>query len=199
MKKVKTSKVKGKKVKVEESEEPEEPEEDVPDPEMEKIVVPWLTAYYTVAKKIAMVGYTTRPMPSINVVSSEKERGTAGFYRSTDNSILINTLTWMKKDRAAIIKTLKKRDALAVEKELQDNHVWRTTFYYTFPASTLSHEMEHYRRKTAHDSGGHNSTREPIFPGDSAPERTFEESANVVYDMVLKNGLYDEFFKLLKL
>ena len=86
-----------------------------------------------------------------------------------------------------------------MEKELQDNHVWRTTFYYTFPASTLSHEMEHYRRKTAHDSGAHNSTREPIFPGDSAPERTFEESANVVYDMVLKNGLYDEFFKLLKL
>jgi len=58
--------------------------------------------------------------------------------------------------------------------------------------------MEHARRHQTHEKGGHDSTYIALFPGDEAKKRTFDQSANQVFQQILGKGFYEQFFKVLK-
>jgi len=136
-----------------------------------------------------------RRAPQVKVVYSVKDQAKTGWYQVTDNTIVINTYNWNKDMRKEIFSVLKQRSVDAIETKLKHNKVWDEVFGYRFPAATMPHEMEHYRRHQSHEGSNHDSIYTSIFPGDEAKVRTYDQAANAVYQQVLSKGFYSEFLK----
>ena len=92
---------------------------------------------------------------------------------------------------------MSKKNIDDIEVTLKKNKIWDTFFSYRFPSSTLAHEIEHARRGTSHTAGGHDSFSGVLLQGEKAVTRTFDQTANAVYQTVLANNFYFEFFKIL--
>lgn len=135
-------------------------------------------------------------IPSAKAVNSLKNQSKLGWYTPGLNTITINTYNWDDKDRAEIIKVLKEKNVDSVETKLKENKTWDKYFGYRFPAATLPHEMEHFRRRQTHDQGGHDSIYISLFQGDIPQTRTFDQAANTIFQQVLGRGFYEELFKL---
>ncbi len=172
---------------------------DVPDEQVTKIVKAWITTFWEIASSLKIVG-CTGSVPKCFGLRSEKERGNLGYYNYANNSITINTFTWSEKDRKQIVDvvgaTSKSKNVEKMLADLKKNEVWEKFFSYKVPSSTICHELEHARRKTEHgNQDGHDSTMAVLFPGDVRQTRTFNESSNLVFEMVLANGFYEKFLK----
>ena len=163
-------------------------------PNLSSAIKTWISVYHRIAREVQIVGYD-KDAPKLVLYSDEEDESTRGYYESGKNTININTIMWTKNEQLQLLTVFEKRNPLILDSTLQDNHVWSSWFRYSFPATTLSHEMEHYRRKNSHASGAHDVTYEPIYPGDMAGQRNFEQAANTVYEIVLKNGFYEKFFQ----
>lgn len=167
---------------------------DIPDPEITRIVECWLRAFWGIAVEQKINGFGK--IPSIKAAISYKDKDKAGFYRPADNSITINCYSWTKKTRKEIIDVLDTKNTDEIETKLKKNDIWDSFFAYRFPSSVLAHELEHARRSTSHSgAGGHDSFSGSLFPGEIPMTRTFDQTANAVFQKVLANGFYFEFFK----
>ena len=67
-----------------------------------------------------------------------------------------------------------------------------------YPASTIAHELEHARRRSKHDEGGHDMIKTGLWLGDPHKDRSFNECANDVFSKVIAAGFYLEMIKIYK-
>lgn len=179
--------------------ETESDEEDTPDPEMTNIIGTWIKVFWEISKDAKITGYHGRA-PSCTASCSEKNQSYLGYFSPGTKSIVINTFTWTKQDRNQILSVMKKKNAEDfVSGVLKNNKAWEKFFSYSVPSSTIVHELEHARRNTSHESSGHDSKYESLFPGNVPKIRTFNESANAVFEKVLASGFYEKFLKALKI
>jgi hypothetical protein len=189
-------------------------EPDQPEPEIEPLVRKWIDVFCEVAKENGILGYTPsqeakktgRPVsdhskPKVRAVYSMKNMSKLGWFNKKDNIITINTYTWYdppagektEKERVELIRLLKNVPP-NIEAKLKNNELWQHFFAYSFPASTLPHELEHYRRKNEH-SGGHDSIVVNLYPGDNHENvsRSFDQVSNAVYQHVLACGFWKKY------
>jgi len=155
------------------------------------VLARWIKRYIKIAKKIGIKGYD-RPSPSIEFIRSKyyNSMGFSGFYDITTNKISILVNSWKKNDLEELAKTLMTAKQTKIYKALEKNTLWDTYFALTYPASTIPHELEHFRRNDAHVEGVHGNITGPLIEGDLGPQRTFTESTNFVYERVIAGGLY---------
>ena len=162
---------------------------------MQGLIYAWITTYWNIAKKMKVQGYN-RKIPKIYSVASDKPA--SGWYDPSDDSITINfgvKNTLIDKFNEDILKVLRKKNIDLIETKLKKNRMWELFFLYSFPSSTIPHELEHARRKGSHEQGGHDSTNTKLYPDDSVQTRTFDQAANGIYQLVLSEGFYEELFK----
>ena len=159
---------------------------------MTLLVKAWVATYWELGKELKVVGYE-KAAPEAEAVNSDNPA--SGWYRPTDHSVTINVASLSKKGRDHLLKVLRKRNADALETELQKSEGWGQFFAYGFPSSTLAHELEHARRGGSHESGGHDSTSTPLFPDDVAQTRSFDQATNVIYAKILSGGFYEGLFR----
>lgn len=172
-------------------------EPDQPEPEIEPIIRKWINVYYDIAKTNSVFGFSTAP-PKTKVVYSIKNMGQLGWYERKSNTITINTYTWYEDKKAdaqrlRMIKILKSKFPNP-ETTLKDNDLYSKFFAYGFPAATIPHELEHYRRKNQH-TGGHDSMTVKLYPDEDTKvgSRTFDQVSNAVYQYVLACGFLEKF------
>lgn len=175
-------------------------QKDIPEVYFEKIIKRFIDTFWSIAKSSQISGFEGRP-PTTKVVFSYKERSKKGFYDPSTKSITINTYLWeveIKKDLETIFKNGANVDQ--IETVLKKNKIWTDFFGYQFPSSTIVHELEHARRGQSHTGnalaggGAHENITVSLFPGDTAQTRSFDQSANAVYQKVLEGGVYEKFF-----
>jgi hypothetical protein len=162
---------------------------------LELLVEKWIRAFWITARKAKVNGFE-RDVPRVVVGVSEELSHISGRYLQEKHMILINATTWTREDAQLIRSTLEKKDLAIINRDLKKCTVWQKFFAYSFPATTIPHEIEHARRNANHDSsGGHDSLNNiSLFPGDPPSTRTFDEGVNAIYQYVLANGMYREFF-----
>lgn len=175
--------------------------DDIPDPEMTNVINTWVKIFWQEAISLKIKGYNG-PSPVCKVVYSEKDQGVRGYFAPEAKTIIINNFTWAKKDRKQILSVLKMKNIEDfVSGVLKTNKAWENFFSYSFPASTIVHELEHARRGNSHESdgGGHDGINYLLFPGDHIYTRSFNECANVVFEKILATGFYEKFLNALKI
>ena len=166
---------------------------DIPDAKITIVVKAWLKAFWEIAKDQKISGFGV--CPSISAVVSYNDRDKAGYYNSKNNSIIINTYSWDHDAKMDLLNILEKKNIESVATELKNNRIWQNFFSYGFPSSTLVHELEHARRNSSHSSGGHDSFTGSLFQGEPSITRTFDQCANAIFQKILANNFYFEFFK----
>lgn len=167
------------------------------DPKAQKLLEPWVSAYVKLGRQLKIVGYpTSGAIPKV-VVEKDIELNIKGLYIKASNTILIITKGWSRPDRKVLKKTLRSKPPLDWSEALAQNGVWNDCLALSYPATTIAHELEHYRRKDSHE-GTHDQTFSKLAPNDVPKKRTFEQSANWVYEAVITEGFYEEFLKLWK-
>ena len=168
--------------------------EDIENEEMTKILNIWVRTTITEAQRIGIKGYT-RPLPMCRAVFSEKTKHAKGWYNVLTNTLVINLIYIDKKDITDFVNKIKNKIlTLDAINHLKKNKIWKDLFLLTFPCSTVIHELEHFRRGTKHEAV-HEPTRESLWKGDDVSilpggERTFDQSANAVYQKLLSEGFY---------
>lgn len=174
-------------------------QQDIPEPYFETILNKFVDKYWSIAKSSNIKGYSGY-FPKVKVVFSYKERTKKGFYDPQTKSITINTYNWETGARKEFEEILKKGLTVdKIETSLKKNKIWNDYFGYQFPSSVIVHELEHARRGQSHNSsleggGAHENITASLFPGDTVQSRSFDQSANVVYQKVLEGGFYEKFF-----
>lgn len=158
----------------------------------------WYEVYWDTWRDAKILKVTSKSMPSIKVVYSVKDRDKAGWYSGVNNTITINTYSIDDDDQEAVLKLMRIADLSDLQntlvKPLSSNKLWTHYFAYQFPASTLPHEAEHFRRGTSHETGMHESSALPIFSGDTDNKtRSFDQRANEVYKRALEYGFLVSF------
>ena len=175
----------------------EDDDSDVPDPEFTNVINTWVKIYWQLASAAKIKGFVGAA-PQCKAVKSEKDQSVGGYFTPGIKTITINTVTWTEKDRVQILSVLKKKNIEDFTSGvLKNNKAWERWFSYSIPSSTLPHELEHARRGTDHDAGGHDSSFVTLFPGDSPHTRTFNECANLAFEKALAAGFYEKFLKAL--
>lgn len=175
-------------------------QKDIPEPYFESIMNSFVDKYWSIAKSSNIKGYSGH-FPKVRVVFSYKERTKKGFYDPQTKSVTINTYNWETGARKEFEEILKKGLTVdKIETTLKKNKIWNDYFGYQFPSSTIVHELEHARRGQSHSTssleggGAHENITASLFPGDVVQSRSFDQSANVVYQKVLEGGFYEKFF-----
>lgn len=171
---------------------PEEPEiKSVPDNAFQPTLQKWVNVFWRLGSKAKIKGIVNRTVPIVIAVKTNEPY--AGRYEPQNHIIRFNTVDFDRKDINAIIKAMGNSNlAEIIAKTLKDNKVWQQGFSYTFPSSTLIHELEHARRNDGHQTSFHGQTTELLWPEDTQQTRTFEQSANAVYAKILGLGFYAE-------
>lgn len=179
--------------------EEDDKSEEVPDEEFTEIISAWITVYWKLAIEQKIKGFAGIA-PVCRVVYSEKEQGSLGYFDPRSRKITINTYTWKKEDRDDILKVLKRKNIEDFNSGvLKKNKAWERFFSYSFPSSTIVHELEHARRNNSHATGpGHDAIYGQLFPGDTVASRTFNECANAAFEKVLALDFYGKFLLALK-
>lgn len=162
------------------------------------IFITWFDELFKYWKK-AKIYHTLKQLPKIEVMESVGSY--AGVYYPYNNTIVVNLLNVEMKDIEEIVSKIKKADTSDLQNTLFDhlkkNKVWNTYFAYSFPATVLIHETEHYRRQSEH-AGNHVDIRESLYEGDKIQTRTFEQSANIVYQKCIELGFWTSFVNAIK-
>ena len=147
---------------------------------LQSYIEKWIEAYCTIAKKVGVVGYDKHPIPKVMVVAIEEYSHILGQFNISENTIVINSYKFDAKERKQIQKIFENGDAATIVTAitgsvLQKNTLWQTYFAYSFPATTIPHELEHYRRHAGHNSkGGHDDLHSiSLYPGDKSKTRIF--------------------------
>jgi hypothetical protein len=160
--------------------------ESKPDGIMQPVVERWVSTYWQLAQAQKVVGYE-RPVPRASAVVSEMPA--SGWYAPGEHSISLNTRYAATRDRQQLAKVLSSGTLDDFETTLKQNALWNSGFAYSFPSSTMIHELEHARRGTSHEHSGHESTNAKLWPDDEAKTRTFDQAAAAVYERVLAASL----------
>jgi hypothetical protein len=160
--------------------------ESSPDEVMQPIVERWVSVYWRLAQAQKVTGYE-RPVPRAFAVVSEEPA--SGWYSPGEHSVTLNTVHATAKDRQQLSRVLARGTLDDFETTLKRNALWNSGFSYSFPSSTLIHELEHARRGGSHEQSGHESTNVKLWPDDEARTRTFDQAANAIYERVLAAGL----------
>jgi hypothetical protein len=172
---------------------------DIPDADFQIIVETWVNTFWDIGKQAKIAGNFVLQPPTVQVAYSVKERGALGLYYQNSHSILINTFTWDPNERNKLLDLFRPADPeifliLAQTNSNKSNKIWQQVFGFFYPSSTLIHELEHARRGTGH-IGSHDSIYISLFPDDKPKERTFEQSANAVYEKILSYGFAAKFME----
>jgi hypothetical protein len=187
----------GKNGKVIKTETEDEIEPDKPDKLMEPYVKIWVETFRDKAISCKIYGWDVSNSFKIEVGESEKFESALGYFDASKKLLYINTITWTQSDKKSIISLVKNVKSTFDFQNLT-NDKWARYFSFMYPAATIPHELEHARRKNSHEGGGHDITREPLWSGDFARERTFDQSCNDVFSKVISEGFYDELLKRYK-
>jgi hypothetical protein len=185
--------------KTKKSKKTKEIEEEVPeetDDEMLPYIEPWIQTYWSIAVKIGIFGYKGNT-PTVYVVRNSTNNS-LGFYRRSDKSITIITDTWNEEDRKTFVRIMNKKDPVSVLPDLSTNESCDRFFGFRFPSATIPHELEHARQNNPHEEGVHHNVIGKLIKGDTKTYRSFDEASNFVYEQILANGFYEEYFKKLK-
>lgn len=165
----------------------------------EPLCFDWVETYIELAKTSNISNYEFLTQPSIQVVNDTNNQNTLGSYQKSSNVIVINTHSWKKNELIELYDVIfNEHDVSTYSSKLQSNPIYQRFFTYRFPSSTLPHELEHYRRQNTHESYGHNSTTELLYPGDFKSYRSFDQVTNTIYQHVLSNGFLQIFSKKLR-
>lgn len=169
---------------------------DKPDKLMEPYVKIWTETFRDKALECGIRGWKSTDKFTIEVGESEEFEASLGYFDKLKNLLYINTITWTTSDRENIVKLVKNIKS-TFEFQNLSNDKWVRYFSFRYPASTIPHELEHFRRKSSHE-GAHDITRDALWDGDIAHERTFDQSCNDVFSKVISKGFYDELLKRYK-
>ncbi len=153
----------------------------------EPIIKVWVDIWCDLAKDAKIEGYIGNKPKSFAVKSTKP---LLGWYDINKNELYVNTETMNNKKRKDVITALKSKNIDVLQNDMLNNTVWVTYFGYNFPSCVLAHELEHYRRKDDHNSSYHTSTTKKMFPDDEIIPRSFDQSANAVYQKVQSMGFY---------
>jgi len=147
----------------------------------------WILTFIEIAKKADIRNYKSHKIPMIVTKEDKKDKYTLGSYYKSENTIKINILLWKSRDLVEIYDVfLHEKNILEYPEKLKHNFIYRKFFEYSFPCTTLPHELEHYRMSTEHNES-HDSQLVLLYEGDSRIYRTFDQVANAVYKCVLQN------------
>uniref|UniRef100_A0A6C0M057 Uncharacterized protein n=1 Tax=viral metagenome TaxID=1070528 RepID=A0A6C0M057_9ZZZZ len=172
--------------------------------DLSNVLTKWVEAYWTVGKRLGIVGIAGDPPPVVVSVEDEKYDG---MYRRTTNTIHIrNTIPLLTADSSAhgawIVKILGSKDIKLITKSLDRTLVGHTVelaflMAFTNPAAILIHELEHARAKTEETAGTHNDLMLRITEKDAERSYSYDERCNEIYAQILAGGLYDVLFSIL--
>jgi hypothetical protein len=171
------------------------------EPIMTPFFTEWINTYIEMARAAKINKFSTRKMPKINVIIDPNKPGTLGYYMPADNSITINLMmvavdgNWFSAKELYNV-FLNQEDVASIPARLKNNKIYNVYVAYGFPCSTAPHEIEHYRRWTAHE-GAHDSISGDLFPNDNK-YRTFDQASNAVYEAVLQQGFLEAFIQKLR-
>lgn len=163
---------------------------------IESFIKNWVSKYIELLKKAGISG-SAHMAPKATIINDPEDHS-AGFYTLNKNEIVINIYTWEIESLKDFIKLFKANGDKQISQEfietLDNNEIWRNIFAMKMPASTLIHEIEHWRRRDAGMHGIHGSISYPLYENDLAQTRSFDESANAVYRKVIESGFYSELY-----
>lgn len=156
----------------------------------------WINTYWLTAQAAKIPGYYLKGIPKIEVAYSMKRMEFAGTYDQHTNKIFINTYGYDEEhedDFLKLITTTKTKEWTNSEK-LAANKMWNQFFAFQYPATTICHEAEHFRRGTTHGGSSHDAQNISLYPGDPKSAKSFDQCSNGIYNKVLE---YDFFNKVM--
>lgn len=169
---------------------------------VDKITAKIFTAWYgELWKYWSMIKVTRKNLknPIIDVIRSEEP--ISGIYEISKNTIVININNIQIGDIIEVVAKIKSADISDLQstlfKPLKNNRLWTRYFSYGFPACTLIHEAEHYRRSTPHNDY-HTETNDLLYAGDTVKQRSFDQGANAIYQKCIEVGFWSSFIKVFK-
>ncbi len=161
-------------------------------PEFQQLIETWVKVWWNLANKLKIKGYNNN-IPKTRAVKSNKPA--YGWYQKINHELIINTSLFGEKDSKHIIPLIKSNKLDILQYDMLKNKIWVAYFSYGFPASTISHELEHARRKDDHLLGSHSGISEKLWDSDVTDYRTYDQVTNAVYQHLLSEGLYEKFLK----
>jgi hypothetical protein len=164
------------------------------DRELEPYVRVWIETFISIAQSLNISGWD-KIVKRIRTVKDSEKSSLLGWYSPRENSITINTLSVSNSKKLVAIF---KRCTRPLDYNTVKNKDWDRYFGYSFPASTLPHELEHARRSEDHITASHSSIKDKLWEDDIAQERTFDQSANAVFTRVISSGFYEKLIERIK-
>ncbi|SNW63103.1 Histidine kinase-like ATPase [Orpheovirus IHUMI-LCC2] len=164
---------------------------------LQKFFTSFVQAFWTLASNIIKSPvYNKRGIPVVNIGPDVASRG--AYYSSKLHVISINS---SKLDHLVKIVTdlyLSKDENAFKDNWLKyrNNDRFKEYFGYVFPSSTIVHELEHARRQSEHSSTSHSEIIDESIGGKNPI--SFDDSANKVYDIILRNNFVSQVYKYLK-
>jgi hypothetical protein len=146
---------------------------------LERIFTKFIQLYWTQGAALNITGFQ-QAIPSCQVIPLSQNQ--LGYYQPSNHSLTLNLNYMQNSDN--FIETFNSKNLLVISR----TDIFKQFLGLSLPASTLIHELEHARRNSTHnEAGAHDSIKE-VFPGENPKIYTFEESANKVYDLVVRNS-----------
>lgn len=164
---------------------------------LEKYLQILVNVYWTIGKNMHIKGMSNNDAPQLKFHDfSEENEAISGVYNSGIHELWLNVDRFTPKETKMINSALSSNNPDEILGMSNKSQLWKSFFSYRFPSSTLYHELEHARRRSAHaDAGGHDVITGSLFPGDVPKPRTFDDSANAVFNLILQQGYYDTVLK----
>ena len=151
---------------------------------LQLIFTKFINLYWKKGKELGILGFDQK-IPSCQVLPIDPN--TIGFYQPMKHSLTLN-LNWME-NSDNFIETFNSKNLLAISK----TDIFKQFLGLSLPSSTLVHELEHARRNSTHNQAGSHDSINESFPGETPRIYGFEESANKVYDIIVRNSnIYTE-------
>jgi hypothetical protein len=161
----------------------------------------WIESYIEIAVKEKITGFKPDMVKEV-IVKMDKDKFSLGYYSPVDKSITLLDNNWKAEDLEQLMNLFineaklepKDRDVLSLVGKLSKNDLWSLYFALSYPATAMSHEIEHARRGDEHSKGGHDDITVSLFPGQPPVLKNYSQCSNEVYQYVLAHGFYENFF-----
>lgn len=146
---------------------------------LERIFNKFINLYWTTGASLNIPGFNQK-IPTCQVLPIDPS--TVAYYLPNNHSLTLN-LNWME-NSDDFIRIFNSKNLLALSR----SDIFKQFLGLSLPSSTLIHELEHARRESTHDQAGSHDSIMESFPGESPKIYEFDESANKVYDIIVRNS-----------
>lgn len=147
----------------------------------------FVSVYWKLAQKLKIPGFDQKE-PSIRLESSDGKY--YGIYDANIHTIVLNIQYMIPSEVSKIVTILEEGNITNISS--LKNETWDRFFSYTFPASTIVHELEHARRGQNHTNAASHGDIEIQLPGKPVKTYKFNQLVNEIYNLILLDDFWSE-------